>query len=153
MARKPSIGLSGLVAAILLIAIVVAAAVVVSGVFFNLANIGGRRPTVYVDQIKLVATPAGAATFGIVLKNSGDVPIHGTNNPIVSFSGLPGGCTLPAPTNWSGSRNPGGTLSATSTAASGCAGLIGTTVTVTITVTFADNSAQVLTVGITGTVA
>lgn len=146
-------GLSGLVAAILLIAIVVAAAVVVSGVFFNLASIGGRRPTVLVDQIKLVATPAGAATFSIVLKNTGDVPIHGTTNPTITFSGLPAGCTIPAPT-WTGSRNPGGTFSASSSAsAPACAGLIGTTVTVTITVTFADNSAQILTVGITGTVA
>lgn len=147
-------GLSGLVAAILLIAIVVAAAVLVSGVFFNLASIGGRRPTVLVDQIKLVATPAGAATFSIVLKNTGDVPIHGTTNPTITFSGLPAGCTIPAPPTWTGSRNPGGTLSASSSAsAPACAGLIGTTVTVNITVTFADNSAQILTVGITGTVA
>jgi flagellin-like protein len=45
MRRYTSVGLSPLVAVILLIAITVAAAVVVSGVFFNLAGIAGRRPT------------------------------------------------------------------------------------------------------------
>jgi flagellin-like protein len=44
MRSYTSVGLSPLVAVILLIAITVAAAVVVSGVFFNLAGIAGRRP-------------------------------------------------------------------------------------------------------------
>jgi flagellin-like protein len=67
--RFTSVGLSPLVAVILLIAITVAAAVVVSGVFFNLAGIAGRRPTALIDQVKLVASPtSGAATFSIVLK-------------------------------------------------------------------------------------
>jgi flagellin-like protein len=52
MRRYTSVGLSPLVAVILLIAITVAAAVVVSGVFFNLAGIAGRRPTAIIDQVK-----------------------------------------------------------------------------------------------------
>jgi flagellin-like protein len=63
MRRYTSVGLSPLVAVILLIAITVAAAVVVSGVFFNLAGIAGRRPTATIDQIKLVASPAPSATM------------------------------------------------------------------------------------------
>jgi flagellin-like protein len=43
MRRYTSVGLSPLVAVILLIAITVAAAVVVSGVFFNLAGIAGQE--------------------------------------------------------------------------------------------------------------
>ena len=151
--NRPSIGLSPLVAVILLIAITVAAAVVVAGVFFNLSSIAGRRPTAVIDQVKLVASPTtGAATFAIVLKNTGDVPLHGTTNPSVTLGGLPAGCTIPAP-SWSGNRNPGGTLSGSSSATSGCAGVVGATVTVTITVTFADNSVQILTTGVTGAIA
>jgi flagellin-like protein len=66
MRRYTSVGLSPLVAVILLIAITVAAAVVVSGVFFNLAGIAGRRPTAIIDQVKLVATPAGATNAGLL---------------------------------------------------------------------------------------
>jgi flagellin-like protein len=76
MRRYTSVGLSPLVAVILLIAITVAAAVVVSGVFFNLAGIAGRRPAALIDQVRLVATPAGAGTWTVVvIKNTGDVPI------------------------------------------------------------------------------
>jgi flagellin-like protein len=153
MRRYTSVGLSPLVAVILLIAITVAAAVVVSGVFFNLAGIAGRRPAVLIDQVKLVASPtSGAAAFSIVLKNTGDVPIDSNNDPSVSLSGLPSGCTLTAG-SWSGSRNPGGTLSYSETATSGCETVIGSTVTVTVTVTFADNSVQILTTAVTGAIA
>jgi flagellin-like protein len=41
--RHKIVGLSPLVAVILLIAITVAAAVVISGVFFNLAGIAGKK--------------------------------------------------------------------------------------------------------------
>jgi flagellin-like protein len=154
MRRYTSVGLSPLVAVILLIAITVAAAVVVSGVFFNLAGIAGRRPTAAIDQIKLVASPAPsatyAATFSIVLKNTGDVPLSG--NPSVTLTGLPATCTLAAGT-WSGNRNPGGTLSYSESATSGCTGLVGATVAVTVSVTFADNSAQILTTAVTGAIA
>jgi hypothetical protein len=139
---------------ILLIAITVAAAVIVSGVFFNLAGTAGRRPAVLIDQVKLVATPAGAATFSIVLKNTGDIAIHSTTNPSVSFTGLPAGCGLAGPTTWSGSRNPGGTLSGSSSAtAAACSALIGSTIIVTVTVTFAEGSVQILTTSVTGTLA
>jgi flagellin-like protein len=150
--RSRSAGLSPLVAVILLIAITVAAAVVVTGVFFNLATVAGRRPTVLIDQVKLVATPAGAAAFSIVLKNTGDVAIHSTTNPSLTFTGLPTGCTLTAGP-WNGNRNPGGTLSRSDSATSGCAGVIGSTVIVTVTVTFADNSIQILTAAVTGAIA
>jgi flagellin-like protein len=90
MRRYTSVGLSPLVAVILLIAITVAAAVVVSGVFFNLAGIAGRRPAVLIDQVKLVASPtSGAAAFSIVLKNTGDVPISATD-PDIDLAGVPG---------------------------------------------------------------
>jgi archaellum component FlaG (FlaF/FlaG flagellin family) len=154
MRRYTSVALSPLVAVILLIAITVAAAVVVSGVFFNLASIAGRRPTAIIDQVKLVAspvTPNDAGTFTVVLKNTGDVPIS-TTNPTINISGLPGTCTFTTFT-WTGGRNPGQTLSATSTDTAGCAGAIGTTATVTITVTFVDGSTQVLTTAVTGAIA
>jgi len=152
--RNRSDGLSPLVAVILLIAITVAAAVVISGVFFNLAGIAGRRPTVLIDQVKLVAQPGAGdgATFIIVLKNTGDVPIHASTGPVVTFAGLPSGCEL-VPTAWSGSRDPGGTLSGTKTDNDGCSGLVGRTILVTVTVTFADDSVQILTTGVTGVIA
>jgi flagellin-like protein len=151
--RHKTVGLSPLVAVILLIAITVAAAVVVSGVFFNLAGIAGRRPAAVIDSVKLVASPtSGAAIFSIVLKNTGDIPISSTTNPSLSLLGLPSGCSLttglPA-----GSRNPGGTLSINATASAGCAGLVGLTIRANVTVTFADNSRQVLATSVTGTIA
>jgi flagellin-like protein len=77
MRRYTSVGLSPLVAVILLIAITVAAAVVVSGVFFNLAGIAGRRPTAIIDQVRVVTTPAGSGNGQCTIKNTGDVPITG----------------------------------------------------------------------------
>jgi flagellin-like protein len=155
MRRYTSVGLSPLVAVILLIAITVAAAVVVSGVFFNLAGIAGRRPTAIIDQIKLVAPPTGGGTFSVVLKNTGDVPIKTVDDPKVSFSTVTG-CTFTGLTwTWDGSRNPGGTLYGVTDidAAGGSCVLLGKTITVTITVFFADESQQVLTTGVTGAIA
>ena len=153
--RSRSAGLSPLVAVILLIAITVAAAVVVSGVFFNLASIAGRRPTAAIDQISLIASPTPsatyAATFAIVLKNTGDVPISG--NPTVSLT-YPTGVTCTTGTfTWGGSFNPGGTRSGTATITGAACTLLGRTVTVTVTVNFADGSQQILTTAVTGTLA
>jgi len=163
MRRNTSVGLSPLVAVILLIAITVAAAVVISGVFFNLAGIAGRRPTANIDSVKLVVSPTtGAGAFSLVLKNTGDVPMNvtGTAAPpvsTVSLTGL-GGCgipaNIPAGTNtWTGSGLPGTTVSISATASSGCGGLLGQTVGVTVTVRFADGSVQTLTTGVTATIA
>jgi flagellin-like protein len=155
MRRYTSVGLSPLVAVILLIAITVAAAVVISGVFFNLAGIAGRRPTAAIDQIKLVASPAPsdtyAATFSIVLKNTGDVPL--SDNPTVTLT-YPSGvtCTTVGFT-WGGTFNPGGTLSGTATITGAGCTLLGRTVTATVTVDFADNSRQILTTAVTGAIA
>jgi flagellin-like protein len=161
--RSRSAGLSPLVAVILLIAITVAAAVVVAGVFFNLAGIAGRRPTAVIDSVKLVVSPTtGAGAFSLVLKNTGDVPMNvtGTTAPPVSnvtLTGL-GGCTIPSslPTSsipWTGSGLPGTTVSISATGTSGCGGLLGKTVTVTVRVRFADGSVQTLTTGVTATIA
>jgi flagellin-like protein len=166
MRRYTSVGLSPLVAVILLIAITVAAAVVISGVFFNLAGIAGRRPTANIDSVKLVVSPTtGAGAFSLVLKNTGDVPMNvtDTNAPPVSqvkLTGL-GGCgipdTIPASgppaITWTGSGLPGTTVSISATASSGCGGLLGQTVGVTVTVRFADGSVQTLTTGVTATIA
>jgi flagellin-like protein len=74
MRRYTSVGLSPLVAVILLIAITVAAAVVVSGVFFNLAGIAGRRPTAIIDQVRVGYDSCRARELGQLIKNTGDVP-------------------------------------------------------------------------------
>ena len=148
MRRQTSVGLSPLVAVILLIAITVAAAVVVSGVFFNLAGIAGRRPTAVIDQVKLVATPAGAGTWAVVVKNTGDVPITvitpsfpagpaGICNPSLTFSPLP--------------ANPGSTTAAQGSATTGCT--LGTTYTIVLTVTFQDGSEQILITQATASIA
>jgi len=142
--RNRSDGLSPLVAVILLVAITVAAAVVVSGVFFNLASIAGRRPTAIIDQVRLVATPTGNGTWAVVVKNTGDVPITGINatfpaatcNPSLTFSPLP--------------TNPGSTTSA-SNSTTGCT--LGSTYAIILTVTFQDNSTQVLTTQATAALA
>jgi flagellin-like protein len=152
--RSRSAGLSPLVAVILLIAITVAAAVVVSGVFFNLAGIAGRRPTAAIDQVRLIASPtpsaAYAATFVIVLKNTGDVPILGNPTVTLTYGGV--ACTTGA-FAWGGNFNPGGTISGTATITGAGCTLLGRTVTVTVTVDFADGSRQILTTAVTGTLA
>ncbi|MEM1940832.1 MAG: archaellin/type IV pilin N-terminal domain-containing protein [Candidatus Caldarchaeum sp.] len=145
MARVRSRGLSPLVAVILLLAITVAAAVVVSGVFFNLAGVAGRRPTAVIDQVRLVATPTGAGTWAVTVKNTGDVPITAITasypiascNPALTFTPLP--------------LNPGATASATANVATGCT--LGTTYRIVLTITFQDGSQQVLTTQVTAAIA
>jgi hypothetical protein len=147
-----------LVAVILLIAITVAAAVVVSGVFFNLAGIAGRRPTAMVDQVKLLAATGagGGGTLVVVLKNTGDVPI--TGNPSIAYT-LPEGITCTNPSNnpitptWGGNRNPGGTIAASQSFSGAACTLLGRNMTLAITVTFADNSQQILGAVVTGSIA
>jgi len=145
-----------LVAVILLIAITVAAAVVVSGVFFNLAGIAGRRPTAMVDQVKLLAATGagGGGTLVVVLKNTGDVPI--TGDPVISYT-LPAGTTCsptsPLTPTWNGNRNPGGTIAMSQSLSGATCTLLGRNMTLAITVTFADNSQQILGTVVTGSIA
>ena len=141
--RNRSDGLSPLVAVILLIAITVAAAVVVSGVFFNLAGIAGRRPTATIDQVRVVTTPAGIGQWVITVRNIGDVPITGIT---ASTTGC-GNLTFAIPT---GGVLPGNTIGATSTPA-GCT--LGTTYRITLNIRFQDNSTQVLTTQATAALA
>jgi uncharacterized repeat protein (TIGR01451 family)/flagellin-like protein len=156
MRRYTSVGLSPLVAVILLIAITVAAAVVVSGVFFNLAGIAGRRPTAMVDQVKLLAATGagGGGTLVVVLKNTGDVPI--TGDPEISYT-LPTGTTCtpssPLTPTWNGNRNPGGTIAMSQSLTGATCTLLGRNMTLAITVTFADNSQQILGTVVTGSIA
>ena len=147
MRRYTSVGLSPLVAVILLIAITVAAAVVVSGVFFNLAGIAGRRPTAVIDQIKLLnATGGGVLT--VVLKNTGDVSIAG--NPRINMTYPVDGCnpTSTVPT-WGGNRDPGATMAATVSITGCTTPLLGRTIQVRVTVDFIDGSRQILSTGAT----
>ncbi|MEM1943854.1 MAG: archaellin/type IV pilin N-terminal domain-containing protein [Candidatus Caldarchaeum sp.] len=150
MVRHRKSGLSPLVAVILLIAITVAAAVVVAGVFFNLSSIAGRRPTAIIDQVKLVATPGGAGTWAVVIKNTGDVRITGFSTPPT----FPDGCS-PAAASWTWNPttniNPGATAYGTGSATTGCN--LGTTYRIIITVTFQDGSTQVLSTAATASVA
>jgi uncharacterized repeat protein (TIGR01451 family) len=156
MRRNTSAGLSQVVAVILLIAITVAAAVVVSGVYSNLAGIAGRRPTALIDQVRLLAGSGvgGGGTLVVVLKNTGDVPIIG--NPSITYT-LPAGlaCTPASPVNptWSGNRNPGGTIAASVSFTGATCTLLGRNMTLAITVTFADNSQQILGTVATGSIA
>jgi flagellin-like protein len=143
--RNTSVGLSPLVAVVLLIAITVAAAVAVSGVFFNLASIAGRRPSAVIDQVHLVATPAGAGTWTIVVKNTGDVPIQNIQ------ATYPGGCN-PTTTSFAPlPLNPGTTASATANVASGCN--LGTTYRIVLTITFQDTGTQTLGTQVTAGIA
>jgi FlaG/FlaF family flagellin (archaellin) len=142
--EKKKAGLSPLVAVILLVAITVAAALVVSGVFFNLASIAGRRPTAAIDHIKLIVLPTGGqGAWAITLKNTGDVNMTAVT---ASFSGCnPGALTFsPMPVG------PGLTTAASGTA-TGCS--VGVTYRVTLTVTFQDGSQQVLVSAVTASVA
>jgi uncharacterized repeat protein (TIGR01451 family)/flagellin-like protein len=157
MRRNTSVGLSPLVAVILLIAITVAAAVVVSGVFFNLAGIAGRRPTAVIDQVRLLAATGvgGGGTLVVVLKNTGDVPI--TGNPSITYT-LPSGISCTTPSNpftptWGGNRNPGGTIAVSQSFSGAACTLLGRNMTLAITVTFADNSQQILGTVATGSIA
>jgi uncharacterized repeat protein (TIGR01451 family) len=140
---------------ILLIAITVAAAVVVSGVFFNLAGIAGRRPTAVIDQVRLLAaTGVGGGTLVVVLKNTGDVPI--TGNPSITYT-LPTGISCipasPVTPTWGGNRNPGGTIAVSVSFSGAACTLLGRNMTLAITVTFADNSQQILGTVATGSIA
>ncbi len=142
--RYVSVGLSPLVAVILLIAITVAAAVVVSGVFFNLAGIAGRRPSAVIDQVRVVTTPAGSGQWAITIKNTGDVPITG-------ITALTTGCGIPTFTIPIGGVLPGNTIGATSPATTGCT--LGSTYRITLTINFQDGSSQVLTTQATASLA
>jgi flagellin-like protein len=146
MRRYTSVGLSPLVAVILLIAITVAAAVVVSGVFFNLASIAGRRPTAQIDQVKLVANATtGEGLWVVVIKNTGDVPITSVSTANTPASCSPGNPTFaPLPV-------PSGATTAASATASGCT--VGGTYKFTLVVTFRDGSQQRLAVASTATIA
>jgi uncharacterized repeat protein (TIGR01451 family)/flagellin-like protein len=141
MRRYTSVGLSPLVAVILLIAITVAAAVVVSGVFFNLAAIAGRRPAALIDQARLVTDVSGNGLWVVVVKNTGDVPITG-----VSLDDNSGACLPPSMTFAPSSVNPGGTTAGSATV-NGCT--VGDTYKFTVVVTFQDNSQQRLAVSAT----
>ncbi|GBC69544.1 hypothetical protein HRbin01_01243 [archaeon HR01] len=112
-----------------------AAAVVVAGVFFNLSSIAGRRPTAVIDQVKLVATPTGAGTWAIVVKNTGDVPITSIT------ATFPGGCDPGTLSFAPDTVNPGGTAAGTGDA-DDCT--LGTSYPVVITVNFQDGSRQIL---------
>jgi hypothetical protein len=143
--ERKKAGLSPLVAVILLVAITVAAALVVSGVFFNLASIAGRRPTAAIDHIKLIVLPTGGqGAWAITLKNTGDVNMTSVT---ASFSGCnPDALTFnPMPVG------PGLTTAASGTATTGCS--VGVTYRVTLTVEFQDGSQQVLVSAVTASVA
>jgi FlaG/FlaF family flagellin (archaellin) len=141
--ERKKAGLSPLVAVILLVAITVAAALVVSGVFFNLANIAGRRPSASLDYAKLVVLPSGDAVWAITIKNTGDIRITDVS---ASFSGC-----APDPFTFSPSTVPPGTTTAASGTATGCN--IGETYYVTLTVTFGDGSQQTIVTAATGSAA
>jgi flagellin-like protein len=109
MRRNTSVGLSPLVAVILLIAITVAAAVVVSGVFFNLAGIAGRRPTAVIDQVKLVANATTGGRWwwntGRCIEKHGRRSYNECNPPITLYT--PTGITCsprlsPVTPTWNG---------------------------------------------------
>jgi len=142
--RNRSGGLSPLIAVVLLVAITVAASVVISGIFFNLVGIAGRRPSAIIDQVRLVATPAGRGTWAVVVKNTGDLPITeinatfpaGTCDPDLTFRPLP--------------ANPGSTTSAADSD-NGCT--LGSTYTIILIVEFEDNSTQILTTQATAALA
>jgi len=144
---RRSVGLSPLVAVILLIAITVAAALVVSGVFFNLAGIAGRRPMAAVDQVKLIADPSsGAGLWVFTIKNTGDVPITGIALLDLPASCSPGGMTFtPLPVQ------PGGSTAGSRTVATGCT--VGASYRFTVEVTFGDGSRQRLGVAAIATTA
>jgi flagellin-like protein len=146
MRRYTSVGLSPLVAVILLIAITVAAAVVVSGVFFNLAGIAGRRPAAVIDSVKLVATTGGAGTWAVVVKNTGDVPITSIGSAV-----LPTGSCQPSLTFNPLPANPGQTTAAAGSAASGC--ILGNTYSISLTIYFQDGSVIRLSTQVTAALA
>jgi flagellin-like protein len=147
MRRYRSVGLSPLLAVILLIAITVAAAVVISGVFFNLAGIAGRRPAAVIDSIKLVATTGGAGTWAVVVKNTGDVPITSIGSAV-----LPSGSCQPSSLTFAPlPANPGQTTAAAGPAPSGC--VLGNTYSISLTVYFQDGSVIRLSTQVTAALA
>jgi flagellin-like protein len=146
MRRYTSVGLSPLVAVILLIAITVAAAVVVSGVFFSLSGAAGNRPSVQIDNIKLVATSAGVGTWAVSIKNTGNLNVTAITAS-ASATYFPDGCQPGSALSFTPARpGPGqvatSTASTTGTGAGACA--IGTYYRIRIDVTFADGSTQTL---------
>ena len=146
MRRNTSVGLSPLVAVILLIAITVAAAVVVSGVFFSLSGAAGNRPSVQIDNIKLVATSAGVGTWAVSIKNTGNLNVTAITVS-ASTTYFPDGCQPSAALSFTPAR-PGPGQVATSTASTSGTGTgacaIGTYYRIRIDVTFADGSTQTL---------
>ena len=142
--RNRSGGLSPLIAVVLLVAITVAASVVISGIFFNLVGIAGRRPSAIIDQVRLVATPAGRGTWAVVIKNTGDLPITEINATFPASTCDPDLTFHPLP------ANPGSITSAANSD-TGCT--LGSTYTIILIVEFEDNSTQILTTQATAALA
>jgi flagellin-like protein len=144
--RSRSVGLSPLVAVILLIAITVAAAVVVSGVFFSLSGAAANRPSVQIDNIRLVATSGGVGTWVVSIKNAGNLNVTAiTASATATY--FPDGCQPTAALSFTPVRPAPGQV-ATSTASTSGTGTgacaIGTFYRIRIDVTFADGSTQTL---------
>jgi flagellin-like protein len=144
--RSRSDGLSPLVAVILLIAITVAAAVVVSGVFFSLSGAAANRPSVQIDNIKLVATPTGVGSWVVSIKNTGNLNIT-TALAYALPSYFPDGCVPTGTLAFNPARpGPGQVATAYATTSGSGTGVcsLGTYYRVLIRVTFADGSTQTL---------
>jgi hypothetical protein len=124
----------------------VAAAVVVSGVFFSLSGAAGNRPSVQIDNIKLVATSTGAGTWTVSIKNTGNLNVTAiTASASATF--FPDGCQPSAALSFTPARPAPGQV-ATSTASTSGTGTgvcsLGTYYRIRIDVTFADGSTQTL---------
>lgn len=136
MPRYPSSS-TQLMAEVMLIAVTVLAAVVVAGAFMNVSEVAARRTVAVVDQVRLVASPAGGGTWAIAVKNLGTVsiteikvdwPAGSTCATSISFRPVP--------------LSPGGTASGSGSVAGGC--VQGITYGVVLKVFFEDGSEQVL---------
>ncbi|MEM4280935.1 MAG: hypothetical protein QW470_00965 [Candidatus Caldarchaeum sp.] len=137
---------TSLLAEVTLIALTVLAAVVVAGVSINVSEVATRRAAAVVDQVRLVATPAGGGTWSIVVKNLGTVsvtaikvgwPAGSTCTTTISFTPVP--------------LSPGETAAGSGTVAHGC--FLGIMYGVVLTVFFEDGSGQVLVVKVAASMA
>jgi hypothetical protein len=138
--------LSPLVAVILLIAITVAAAVVVSGVFFSLSGAAANRPSVQIENIKLVATSDGVGSWVVSIKNTGNLNVT-TAYAFAAPSYFPDGCIPTATLSFNPARpGPGQVATAYITTSGSGTGVcsLGTYYRVRIFVAFADGSTQTL---------
>jgi len=128
-------GLSPLLAIIIGLVVTIVAGILLAQLYFSYAAIISARPAANIEYVDLVRTSGGGAILALNIKNIGNQPINS-----VSVRGATG--PLTCATN--GTAPPGGVIGVSCS----IGGFTGNVWNGTVSVTFADGSAQVYAISV-----